>query len=188
MKWHTVTLTAWQWYRKTKDKQGKLVIPYLYDGVNWFSEGLCGVFKEGKAGVIDKQGNEVIAFGIYEEVMDFNNGLAYACKDGHGGYVDKSGNEAIPFIYDCKGSGLFKEDLICISKGNKWGVLDRDGREVIPFIYDDMAVEFSEGLLAVGKEGKYGCIDRQGDTIIPFIYDDLRNFSQERAAARMGNV
>ncbi|SBW01901.1 conserved hypothetical protein [uncultured Dysgonomonas sp.] len=91
-------------------------------------------------------------------------------------------------MYDCKGSGLFKEGLICISKENKWGVLDSSGNEVIPFIYDDMAVEFSEELLAVGKNGKYGCIDKQGSEVVPFIYDDLRNFSEGRAAARMGNV
>ena len=56
-------------------KQEQRLSLLLYDEVGWwFSEGLCGVKKDGKWGFIDKTGTEVIPF-IYERVFGCDDGL-----------------------------------------------------------------------------------------------------------------
>ena len=73
------------------DKTGKDIIPFIYENVRSFNEGLCGIEKDGKYGFIDKTGKEVIPF-IYNEVGDFSQGLVQVKK--------KVGNRKspIPFL------------------------------------------------------------------------------------------
>ena len=47
------------------DKEGREVIPCMYDAAGSFSEGLAYVKKDDKWGYIDKTGREIIPF-IYE--------------------------------------------------------------------------------------------------------------------------
>ena len=49
--------------------------------------------KDGKLGVIDKEGKEVIEFGKYEYIGFFSEGVAVAKKDGVKIKIDKEGNE-----------------------------------------------------------------------------------------------
>jgi hypothetical protein len=89
------------------------VIPFLYDTINCFSEGLCGVFKDGKAGIIDKQGNRSVHLSmmIYSSLA---KDLFVFAKMKKCGFIDALGNEVIPFIYDrsegvkCKESDLYR--------------------------------------------------------------------------------
>lgn len=57
------------------DYHGNVVIPFVYEEVMGFSEGLCAVKKEGKWGYINREGNVVIPFE-YEYAADFSDGLA----------------------------------------------------------------------------------------------------------------
>lgn len=64
----------------------KEVIPFIYDYLWNFSEGLASVELNGKWGFIDKTGKEVIPF-IYDSVWYFSEGLAAVELNGKWGYI-----------------------------------------------------------------------------------------------------
>ena len=96
------------------DKQGKEVIPYKYEYVRWFSEGLAGVKYSGKCGFIDKAGNEVIPFK-YDDAWNFSaqlDGLAKVKHNEKYGFIDKTGAVIVPIVYSSSEIGNVKiEDL-----------------------------------------------------------------------------
>jgi hypothetical protein len=101
------------------DKTGNEVIPFIYEDVRVFGEGLGAVEKGHKYGYIDKAGKQIIDFS-YDKAGTFSGGVAPVEKGDKWGYIDKAGKEIISFIYDygCK----FAEGLIAVEKDNKWGL------------------------------------------------------------------
>ena len=84
--------TAPVYFWSVLDKQGKTVIPFEYDALGTFLEGLAFACKDGKYGVIDTQNNVVIPFE-YTRITSYSNGLAVAVKDGRAFCVDRYGKE-----------------------------------------------------------------------------------------------
>ena len=72
-------------------RQKKLVIPYEYDEVRPFEDGLAMVRTGEVWGYIDKSGKTVIPFE-YDDVSNFNEGHAFVKKDGELGLIDSLGN------------------------------------------------------------------------------------------------
>jgi len=103
----------------------KMFIPFVYDEIQEFSEGLCGVKVDEKWKFVDKVGKSV-PMSIYENVRSFNEGLCGIEKDGKYGFIDKTGKEVIPFIYNEVGD--FSQGLVQVKKkvGNR--------KSLIPFL------------------------------------------------------
>ncbi len=74
------------------DKNGKTVIPFEYDALGTFLEGLAFACKDGKYGGIDTQNNVVIPFE-YTRITSYSNGLAVAVKDGRAFCIDRYDKE-----------------------------------------------------------------------------------------------
>lgn len=137
------------------DKNGKDVVPPIYDDVQDFNEGFAQVAKDGKYGFVDQTGKEVVPL-IYDSVDSFSDGLARVEKDGKRNYIDKTGKEVVPSEYDL-GWGEFSEGFADVRKGKKYGYIDKNGNEAVPMIYDE-AKEFSEGLAWVRQGKKWGIL------------------------------
>ena len=158
------------------DKHGKTIIPFIYNRVYSFHEGLAGVYKgvNKKNGIwefIDKQGHTVIPIVGPPTFGGFANGLCcIEIHDNNGchlGFIDKKGNTIIPFIYADIQSGDWdgehywdpfyeSEDLLGVFKGT--------------VIYD-------KHHNLIKKKGKWGYIDKQGKEIIPFQFSYAGLFS-----------
>ena len=137
------------------DKNGKDVVPPIYDDVQDFNEGFAQVAKDGKYGFVDQTGKEVVPL-IYDSVDSFSDGLARVEKDGKRNYIDKTGKEVVPSEYDL-GWGEFSEGFADVKKGEKYGYIDKNGNETVPMIYDETR-EFSEGLAWVRQGKKWGIL------------------------------
>jgi hypothetical protein len=81
-----------------KDNDGKIIIPAIYDYVDYFSEGLANVKQNGKMGFIDKTGDIVIPLQ-YDGAASFSEGLAVVRLSGKMGFIDKTGKIIIPLQY-----------------------------------------------------------------------------------------
>ena len=66
------------------DREGKVVIPLIYECASSFSEGLACVFKGGTCGYIDKEGNTVIPF-VYDAGTAVTGGECRVKKAGKWG-------------------------------------------------------------------------------------------------------
>ncbi|WP_019518684.1 WG repeat-containing protein [Faucicola boevrei] len=152
------------------NRQGKLVIPAIFEEANPFSEGLALVYKKDQPMFIDKTGKVAIALTDFDEVHDFSEGYAVSKKDGKWGYLDKKGNFAIEPTYD--DAYGFSEGLALVLKDGKYGFINPKNQTVIPFEYDETSHFFYEDGLIYAKKGeKYGIINKKNQVILPFDYD-----------------
>ena len=185
------------------DKLGKVVIPFEYDYICDFKEGLAGVIKDGKLGFVDNSNKVIIPFNynlesyeIGEHNFGFSEGLAAVEKDGRYGYIDKSNNVVIPFIYSYEIDG-FHGGIACVDIG----CIDSTGTIVQPYLgehlingiymcsYDDKEILFNKAgiigkfsniyyspgnyLITVKKDNKYGAFNLTGKVLAPCIYTSL---------------
>lgn len=178
------------------DQQGKLVIPFEYDGImegeggegitfNNFSEGLAAVVKNEKYGFIDTEGKVVIPLD-YDWVSDFSEGLAVVRINERYGAIDKTGKVVIPVKYGSLGD--FNEGFAFAAYPSqdmdyKYGLIDKNNKEVIPFMYQQMG-NFSEGLVVVQKEGKWGYVNKENKPVIAIDldYEQVNDFADGLAA------
>ena len=86
-----------RYYPAAKDKKwgyvdgnGRVVIPFIYDWCEPFSEGIAEVGNADKAGFINKKG-ELVAPLQYSEVEPFHDGFAIIGNGEFYGMIDYSG-------------------------------------------------------------------------------------------------
>lgn len=144
------------------DKDGKLIIPLIYDeGMN-FVEGKAGIMIGNKWGFIDSTGKEIVKTQ-YTEVYSYNEGMAAVSKGDSWGFIDEGGNLVIPMNYTnarCFSGGLAP---VCNAK-MQWGFIDKNGKTVLAFQYG-YADRFREGTAKVMKGGKWMFIDPAGKVV-----------------------
>lgn len=183
------------------DRYKKIVIPAVYDEVDFFSDGLAAVRINGNWGYIDTTGKLVIP-AVYRDAFPFNGGLALV-DDTNGKYsfIDKKGNIVIPpknapytLMPAYKSSS--ENDLDCslisfndglypvILKNSLRGYIDEKGNLaiILPKSFDG-AERFYEGFARVHSiNGGYGFIDKTGKLITKQMYESAGVFSEGLAA------
>ena len=165
--------------KKKKYKTGDVVIPFKYDDVETFSEGLAIVKLKNEYGFVDKSGKVVVPIK-YDGVIDFSEGFAKVRLRDKWGVVNKSGKEIVPLKYD--DVWYFIEGLAAVKLKGKWGFVDKSGKEVVPLKYDEKQ-EFNEGLAAVKLNDKWGHVDKSGKEVVPLKYDDVAWYFNEGLAS-----
>jgi hypothetical protein len=175
------------------DAEGKVVIQPVWDAYAGtsvlghpvaFSEGLCGVIKDGKWGYIDTSGKLAIA-AQFDGVSPFIEGLARVHLGNQTGYIDKSGQYAInPQFYE---AGDFHGGLAAVRADGGWGFINKSGSYAIKPHFQSADVDgFSDGLAGI-CEGRCGYIDHSGSFAIRPQFDTVTTFSEGMAAVRMNN-
>jgi len=150
--------------------------PLNFDNFSYPKFGMVAVAeKNGKAGLIDTLGREVIPFlydpqeGLFEEIIP---GFYQAYKNGKMGVFDTLGNEIVPFLFDYIFISDSEENYFSTNCRKKYGLYSLEGREIAPCIYDyPITVEY-DGLAVVVLKKKYGMIDKTGKEILPCQYDN----------------
>ena len=152
------------------DRNGTLVIPYKFEYVRDFSDGLAAVSIQNKWGYIDQSGQLVIP-AHYDQAGPFSEGRAHVriadnTPSGHiftHLIVDKRGTPVV------KNWGLYTRfsDGLAYAFGPDGDFLvDLDGRKVSLEQRYDLVREFSGGLAAVGINAQGGYIDKTGQLVL----------------------
>lgn len=151
------------------DYDGVQITDYLFDGIEkiWYRKhGLVSMSKDGKFGVVDKNGNIVLPFDylkinhIYSEnIIDVQISPR---KCGLYNVKERC------FVGEFESIGLLiDDDLISVKKGKgKAGIVNQLGEVVIPFEYYDI-----DYFPIVAKDNHaWGVIDISNNVVIPFTY------------------
>jgi hypothetical protein len=147
------------------DKTGNIVIRPIYEYGGLFSNGYVGVGLDGKAGVINKNGDTVIDF-IYDRtscIFVNNRNIIIAAKGDKQGLIDITGEEIIGFDYN--GIRYESEDVTSwiVQLNNKWGVINTSGEVILSPEYNDIIrLGDSDDFWAVQIDGSWGIINRDG--------------------------
>lgn len=156
---------------------------FVYDWAAQFSEGRCGVRRNGKYGFVDTSGHESVPC-IYDEIGRFSYGRTMVRQGNHYGIIDTNGRIILPVEYDDhtpKGMKyMYFDSLALVERDGKIGYVDLDGRQVVPFYFEE-GYNFSQGLAAVRFKGMWGYIDTRGEVYMPFIFDIASPFEWGRA-------
>ena len=139
------------------------VLAYVYEPTMRQIYKLSG----GKFGLIDKNGNEVVA-PIYDELsITSQEGIVKVKQNGKFGYIDFNGNNITEIKYDYAedfsdgmalvniGGTLNKRGRI---SGGKWGYINKGGNEIIKVKYSN-ANPFSDGAATVFEDSYWYIID-----------------------------
>lgn len=165
----------------------RMGIKSIYEEACEFKEGFAPVKRDGKWGVINEDGNEVIPC-IYDEIGIFhgdNEKLVYIVGDNEllFEYEDETGNKTKRAIAINEIKDYFQMDSVVVKKDGKCGLCDKNGYEIRTLLYDEI-LWMSEGLIGVCKSNKLGYINENGREIIPCIYDDAWCFSDGVAGVK----
>lgn len=106
------------------DKEGKTVIPFLYDYISEFTNGLARVQKGGLYGYIDRKGTIIIPFR-FSHAEDFAEGLALVQSQNKFVFIDTAGKIRITVDVSSVET-QFKRGLVGVMK-EKNGFLRKDG-------------------------------------------------------------
>jgi hypothetical protein len=114
------------------DKTGRDIIGAIYDKpffVAGFSEGLCAVEKDDKAGFIDQTGEIVIPFQFIW-VESFSEGLAKVRleKEGKYGFIDKEGDWVIQPMYEVAYQFYAGRAIVAEEKEGTYKAINKSGR------------------------------------------------------------
>ena len=150
------------------DVNGVLKIPFMYDAMSPFQEGLSAVSLNNKYGAIDKTGKTVIPFQ-YDGLGSFSEGWAPVLKDRKYGFINKAGklmefsktttstpvagkNAASAESYQAKEklldfyvvvNGSSPTATAGENTGGKFGILSKDEKLIIPAKYDWLSLDTS---------------------------------------------
>lgn len=190
------------------DREGKVVIPFIYDYAAPFSEGLAYVCQGDQYGFIDKTGKVIVPLdnacdydhgcagegGLLIE-QHFSGGFARIRKsvpeaDMQYGLVDKTGSIVVPPQYAWLD---WDADALAIAYAGDYpyeyssaGLAVLSGGEAVLIDrYDDVR-EFSAGFAAVARRQddalEWGFVDTSGREVVPCAFQDARGFSEGLAA------
>jgi len=152
------------------DKDSLIKIPFAYDFVNPFENGLAYA-KNGRTEFFITKNNLKLE-GDFDEVKIFSFGLAGVRKNKKWGFIDEKGKLIIPFIYS-EVQYFTINGLCSVVKDGKSGFIDKNGKEIIPIIYDDARSEQLDDIVIVKQNKKWAFFDNKGKQLSDFIYDDI---------------
>ncbi len=180
------------------DKNGKEIIPPIYDGAKEFRENLAPVKTGELWGYVDTAGNIIIkqqfydARPFYEGMAAVKTTSAYSNKDW--GYIDKKGNMVIaPQFYS---AGKFSEGIARVTTdsvdrsgfaNDQHGYIDTKGNLILSdpgkTTYREDFHFYSEGRFpVVCDSGQFGFMDSEGNLVIKDQFEVVHSFSDGVAA------
>lgn len=194
----------WWVEKKKKYKTGEVVVPFKYDEIENFNEGIMGVCINNKWGYMNSNGKEITPIKYerckFPGLDGFHEGVAgVGISDGNVtwyGFINKYGKEITPFKYDDAAS--FSEGLACVGIDGKCGYINKQGKEIIKIKYGymygysmsaeyPMISDFNEGLACVQIGNKIGYINKKGKIVIPAKFDAGTRFAEGRAFVGIGD-
>ncbi len=160
-------------------KKQKIVTQFLYQKFSNYNEGSIGAERNGKYGVLDADGNEILPF-VYEYADGFYDGMSIFMENGKYGYVNRMGVKIVPakyaramnFTHDL-GVVAMLEIKTTTSLGYKYyGCVNNDGKEIVPCIYSWVSIQDDGEYIYVNDEDKVGYYNRNGDLIVSPTHKD----------------
>ncbi|MBP9091524.1 WG repeat-containing protein [bacterium] len=169
------------------DKVGRCVISGKFEQVTSFSEDRAGVLVNGKWGLIDRTGKQVLPPSYSSQIHPFHEGLAAVevPEASRVSYLNRAGIVQFSLERHSETGSLknvdVSEGLVVCEKDGKFGFADLSGKPIISPTFD-YCWPFSEGRALVCQKfagkNRFGYVDRLGRLVIPCQYIEAFPFSE----------
>ena len=149
------------------DRTGREVVPCIYNGMEYPSEGRIVIFRDSHVGYCDMLGHEVIT-PIYIQGASFSNGCAAVQLDnGLCAFIDTLGNLLFGRTFD--NARPFHHRFAAVRENGLWGMIDRDGNIALT-LSNASITENTDGLFLAGSVGHMALYDSRMRPLTDFIY------------------
>lgn len=145
----------------------------------WYEDNVLLVKKDGKYGLIDFKGNELLKCEYSEiySLKGIKNSLITK-KDDKIGLVDNIGNTIIPNSYDeIKALGDIYEDGFIVKKDGNYGVINWDKSVALETKYDDIKAIYGNNRYVVNDDDTWEIIDASGKKYLEDKFDDVKSIN-----------
>lgn len=163
------------------DRNGKVIVPTIFNEVNYPTDGMIRVRKGEYYGYYDTTGTMVIDCQ-YRSASGFNEGLAVVAIDFDSfslgfGYIDKSNKLVIPAEFEY--ANPFEEGYAIVKKYDRLGMIDHKGREVVPYKYIDMTPMHDGSFFAVdAMTDKAALFGKKFKPLTGFVYEKVISYNE----------
>lgn len=138
---------------------------------------------DGKVGVIDKSGKEIIKQEYAHIYIPNQSKDVFFCFEDDNNYsvFDKTGKDIFtqyssvyPIVISSNSLDMEK-NVLSYEEDGKFGLVDYDGKKITNAIYEEVAsLKNKPGCIQVKKDGLYGVLDSKGNTIIDVKYNSIK--------------
>ena len=143
----------------------------------WYEENVLKVQKDGKWGLIDLEGNEILetAYNHITTLKGVKNSLIVE-KDGMVGLVNNKGSKIIDTVYSqiLNLGEDYQDGYITINQENRYGVVSFSGETILENQYEKIDNIYSDKYFVIQEKGKQQLIDRQGNKILTENFDEIK--------------
>ena len=151
-------------------------------GQIWCEKDVFKVSKNGKYGVINSKGKEILACD-YEEINALNGVEGYLVnkRDGKVGLCNLFGNVVIENQYkDIKAiSEENKQEFIIQDNDGKYGIASNDKKNIIDPTYEAIAQINTKNIYVVKENGKWSIINQQKDVLVNGdMFDEVKEINE----------
>ncbi len=169
-------------YAQKGDKYGyidikqEILVPFIYEDLGVFSEGLAPAKLNGKYGYIDRRGEVIIPFQYENQSYFYKCGLARVMIKNKWGFINQKGDQIIPIEF-YKVDYNKVDSLVLVNQNAKWAFFNNKGIQLTDFIYDEIFEDknlndeecfMDNGLILVRKGKEYGYLGKDLKEIIGF--------------------
>lgn len=143
----------------------------------WYEQNVLKVQKDGKYGLIDLTGKQVVSVD-YEEIVAIS-GIENSFKvkkDGKYGIVDNEGKIVIQSQYadiDVLGKDN-KSGFIVKNDAGKYGIVDYSNNQILEIKYDSVEKIYGNDLYVVTVGGKQKLVNKEGTDVLTTGFDSVK--------------
>ena len=156
----------------------------------WYEKDVLKVKKDGKYGLINNSGKELLACS-YDEITPISEiKNSYIIKQGENvGLADNTGKVIINPIYkEIKALGKdYKEGYITVNTENMYGVIDFTGKVILDNIYEDVKNIAKDKKYVVKESETYKVISQDGTVVLDSGFDDIVSIDGNNIIIKKGN-
>lgn len=161
------------------------------NGNVWHEEKVLRVKKNGKYGLIDLNGKELLP-AEYDEitVLDGIENSIIVKKDGKVGLVNDNGSLIAEVKYkEIKNLGdTYKEGYITINEQGKYGLVSATKKQILENKYDEISQIYLKEYYLIKENGAQKLINSKGETIIENGFDDIKSVTTEGVIFTKNNL
>ncbi len=153
---------------------------YDKSGNIWYEKEILKVQKDGKYGLIDLDGKEILAieYDNITTLKGIENSIIIE-KDGKKGLINNKGSK----IADTEYSNIlsygedYKNGYITVNQENKYGIISFTGDKILENQYENIENIYGEKYFVIKENGKQQLIDKQGNKIIEDGFDEIKQIT-----------
>lgn len=144
-----------------------------YDMLAPCSEWVAVVQREGRYGIVNREGQE-LAPVVYEQIDPMEGGVLVVQQEGKFGAFSDQGDWIVPVGFAAVKTFPLSPGAVACRRDSLFAIFDRQGKQMTPFQFRAVRDVTPGRIVARTGTNAWGAWDMSGKLLIPERYDELR--------------